>query len=258
MTVAEILADWHGVGAPRLLVVLDYDGTLVDIAPRPQEAAPDPALRSLLTRLQDAPGVRLVLLSGRALPDLLAWLELPEAVFVGSHGAEWRPPGGEPAPLLCSPGMRDRAEAAAGDLESALSAIPGALVERKGFGAAAHYRGVDSADLPRFEEAFAAVARRQEGSFEVHEGRKVLELRPPGVSKGAALIEVRRRLDLGDAPVLAAGDDRTDEDTFAVLGGADLSVKVRPGPTAATHRLPDPAAVRELLEELLRRRDPGA
>lgn len=256
MTATEILEAWPGSRAPRLALVLDYDGTLVDIAPRPQDAAPDPALCSLLGRIEEAPGVRLVILSGRALPDLIAWLDLPQAVLVGSHGAEWRAPGGATAPLLCSAETRELALQAARELESTLETIPGALVERKGFGAAAHYRGVSPADQPRFEEAFAAVAGRHADRFEIHEGRKVLELRSPGVSKGAALVEVRCRLEFGDAPILAAGDDRTDEDTFAVLDGSDLSVKVGPAPTVAMRRLPDPAAVRGLLDELLRLR-PG-
>ena len=70
MTVTEILEAWSGSRASRLALVLDYDGTLVDIAPRLQDAAPDPALCSLLGRIEEAPGVRLVILSGRALPDL--------------------------------------------------------------------------------------------------------------------------------------------------------------------------------------------
>ena len=93
--------------------------------------------------------------------------------------------------------------------------------------------------------------------FGAYEGKCVVELRWPGVDKGLALGELKRRLGRAEAAVLAMGDDESDEATFASMSSRDLSVHVGPGPSGARACVPDPAAARALLQELLQRRRQG-
>jgi trehalose 6-phosphate synthase/phosphatase len=248
------LTAWAALAAPGLVFALDYDGTLVPIVERPGDARPDAEVLDLLARLASAPGHRVAILSGRPVETLAEWIGLPGLALIGTHGAEWRPPGGEPEPLLAPPDARAAAEAAAAALEAELAGIPGSQVEPKAHGVAAHYRRVPDADRPRWRRAFDAGRRRADGRFELHEGKCVLELRWPGVAKGAALVRARRLLGWEGLPVLALGDDRTDESTFATLGPDDLGVHVGEGPTVAEFAVPDVPAARALLGEVLRAR----
>ena len=77
-------------------------------------------------------------------------------------------------------------------------------------------------------------------------GKEVLDLAVTDMNKGIALDRMR-----GDAAVFFAGDDVTDESAFARLRPGDVGVKVGDGDTAAAHRVPDPAALAELLGKLL-------
>ena len=241
---------FRGLRAPDLVFALDYDGTLVTIVNRPEDARPDEALLRLLADLAEGPGHHVAVLSGRPLTTLEAWIGLPDVALIGTHGAEWRRPHGAPEPLLAPTEARPAAAAAADALESALAGIPGSEVERKPFGVAAHYRRVEERDRPGWRRAFEGARERADPRFTVHEGKCVLELRWPGVEKGRALVEVRRRLSWREHPVIALGDDRTDESTFATLGPDDLAVHVGGGSTLAPYSVPDAAAARAARERL--------
>lgn len=257
MSAEASLEGWPGLEAESLLLALDYDGTLVPIVERPEDARPDAPLLELLAALLEEEGLRLVLLSGRPVRTLEAWLPLPALTLVGIHGAEWRPGGeAEARPLLAPPESREAARSAAGALEEALGDLSGSQVEPKAHGVAAHFRRVPEGARESWLERFAAAAASHCPPFEVHEGKCVRELRWPGVDKGRALEELRRREGWLASPVLALGDDRTDEATFASLGPGDLSLHVGPGPTRASASLPDTDAARALLGRLpvLRRR----
>jgi trehalose-phosphatase len=257
MTPVSPLAAWSGLEAAEILLALDYDGTLAPIVPRPEDARPDATLSALLEELVLCPGTRVAVLSGRPVALLEEWLGLPGAALIGTHGAEWRAPGGTAERLLAPPAARDAARAATAALERALAGIGGSQVEPKGYGVAAHFRRVDEADRAVWREAFDGAVAKLDVPLEIHEGKCVRELRFRGVDKGRALAEARRRLGISGLPVLALGDDRTDEATFASLGPTDLSVHVGTGPTVAARRVPDVSGARALLGELIRiRRGP--
>ncbi len=81
-----ILRHLHGGG--HLSLFLDYDGTLLPIAPTPEEAAPDGPLLELLNKLSQNPHIRLIVISGRPLEILRAWLPIHPIVLAGIYGAE--------------------------------------------------------------------------------------------------------------------------------------------------------------------------
>ncbi len=235
--------------APRAALLLDYDGTLAPFRIDPAEARPYPGVEGLLDRIGRLARDRLVIVSGRALDDLLPLLRLDvQPEFWGCHGRERRLPDGRRSfrPL---PDAARRALAEAEGWTAAVTAL-GGRVERKPGSLAFHWRGLAPEDqhaLEReLERRFASLA--QTGALEWHEFDGGIELRAPGCDKGEA---VRQVLDeLGDETCVAyLGDDHTDEDAFRALAGCGLRVLVRPRwrATAADLWLRPPEGLREFL-----------
>ncbi|MDP1825585.1 MAG: bifunctional alpha,alpha-trehalose-phosphate synthase (UDP-forming)/trehalose-phosphatase [Archangium sp.] len=235
--------------APRLVLVLDYDGTLVEFSPSPRTATPDKALLELLTRLSQRPGTSVHVVSGRSRESLEAFFGELELGLHGEHGlwsrpdrkAEWRSRSPVP-PTWLEPVRRI--------LERVARRTDGALLEVKSGGVAFHYRATEpQLARRRLEELRAALeGDAQAGEFEVLEGRRVLEVRPRGVNKGAVVPEL-----LASAPgatVLALGDDRTDEALFAALPPGAVAVHVGSGQSIARYRVSGVTAARALLKRV--------
>ena len=236
-----------------LALFLDFDGTLVDLAPRPDLVhLPDPvrdSLRSLAART----GGALALVSGRPIAEIdhyLAPLQLPAA---GLHGAERRSIDGTIRRFDV-----DRNEVAAmrRAAQAFVDATPGLLLEDKGIGIAIHYRQApEHADAVR-RLAITLIAPRRR-SFTVQPGKMVVEIKPRGLDKGSAIAAFMQEAPFAGRRAVFLGDDLTDEKGFAALrrlGGAEgmggIGVKVGEGPTIAPCRLPDVAAVHHWLADL--------
>lgn len=229
---------------------LDFDGTLVDLAERPERVRPDPQLPELLRACQRRLGGALALLSGRRLEsidDLLPGLQLPGA---GLHGAQRRErPGGPVTELAAATGL-------ATGLRERSAAYPGLWVEDKGAALAIHYREAPELSVLALELLYDAV---QGSGLRIVSGKCVHEARPPAFDKGQALREFMLRPPFAGRVPLFAGDDRTDEDAIRAaqqLGGA--AIKVGPGPSGADHRLVDPQALLLWLRAGARIASPGA
>ena len=136
------------VDAVRAVCISTEVIQLVPIVRRPEDARPDPELLRLLDALSAAPGLEAVVLSGRPVALLDKWLPRDSLTLVGTHGAEWRPSGGSPGPLLAPPEARRAFRTAARLLSTAFESLPGAQVEPKDYGVAVHYRRVGERDLP--------------------------------------------------------------------------------------------------------------
>ncbi|OJT16360.1 bifunctional alpha,alpha-trehalose-phosphate synthase (UDP-forming)/trehalose-phosphatase [Archangium sp. Cb G35] len=237
--------------AERLLLLIDYDGTLVPFAPRPELAAPDVALLDLLQRLATRPDTQVHIVSGRTKETLEAWLG---ALPVGLHaehglwsrsapGQEWKALDGVPTDwkALVRP-----------VLEAFAARVPGALVEEKSASLAWHYRQVDRVFGARqamelrlhLGEVFA------HGPLEVLPGDKVVEVRARGVNKGRVVGTITEGMAPGTL-VVALGDDRTDEDLFAALPEGSLAIHAGGKKTRARYRVDGPTEVRQLLAALL-------
>lgn len=236
-----------------MLVALDFDGTLSPIVPRPADAALQEGLEGPLRRLAAREDTVVAVVSGRGLADVRARVRLDGVYYAGNHGFEIEGPGLErvhDAARAARPALEEAARA----LGEALAEEPGAEVEDKTWTLTVHYRraGREGAE-GRVREAVERLGRRE--GLRVTEGKKVLEIRPDVEwDKGAA---TRFLLDAlaegGELPALFIGDDRTDEDAFAVVRELGGGIVVAEQPPAGTHALAwaeGPAEVAALIREL--------
>jgi alpha,alpha-trehalase len=246
---ADIL---QGLDGRRLVVLLDYDGTLSPIAPRPEDAVLPAATRDVLDRL----GRRFLtaVVSGRSLADVRALVGLEHLLYAGNHGLEIEGPAGSGIRRSLAEDFVPDVAAAAAELEAALADIPGSLVENKRYSLSVHYRLVAPERVGALELAVdAALARHP--NLDKRLGKKVFELRP-GLAwdKGRAVRWLLETIDGQRTSVLPVyvGDDVTDEDAFAALAGDGVGVLVSEDAreTAATHRLRDTEEVRRFLARL--------
>jgi len=223
---------------------LDLDGTLLDIADHPHQVSIDGELVGLLESLGRAAGGALALISGRPIADIDRLLSRPGFCIAGQHGAERRDFSGT---MHRHDVSRDALEKARGRLGMLAARHPALVLEDKGVNLALHFRSAPGL-LAEMQEAVRGLAGELSGEFEVQLGKMVIELRPAGKDKGAAISEFLLEAPFrGRAPVFV-GDDLTDESGFELInrvGG--YSVKVGEGESAARWRLPDSAAVRAWL-----------
>ena len=238
----------------RLLVALDFDGTLSPLVDAPMDARMLPAARAALEALTVTPATTVALVSGRSLADLRVIAEHRDdspILLAGSHGAEhWVPvgePGGEPGdgPSVAERAERDRLRAAAEDL---IAGIPGAWIEPKEFGFAVHSRTVAAADRAAVNDRVDALMVDEAPTWRRRTGHRIVEYAFRDVGKDAAVAWLRART--GATAVLFAGDDVTDEDALASLDAGDVGVRVGAGDTAASVRvdgIPELAALLVLL-----------
>jgi trehalose 6-phosphate phosphatase len=210
-------------------ILLDIDGTILDIAPTPREVWVPPQLRETLARLQDLTGGALALVSGRPLADIDLIFAPLQLAAVGGHGAELRP--------LPNVAPQQRATSLSSELKRTLAALtalgPGILVEDKGYSLALHYR-LAPALGPTLKAAVVEICSQMPaGSVEILPGKAVLEIKPARVSKALAVDELMKIPPFRDRHPIFLGDDVTDEPVFPVLaqfGGHGFSVgRVVPG-----------------------------
>jgi trehalose 6-phosphate phosphatase len=223
---------------------LDFDGTLVPLADKPEDVTVDPSLFALLEQTRHVLGGRLAIVSGRSVQVLRTLFHLQDFVLAGSHGLEFARPG-EPSNTPPRPPKVDEAEAT---LRAFVADKPGLLVERKTLSVGLHFR-----QAPYWGEACREVAEalaQRTGLF-LQTGKMLFELRPGGADKGSAIRNLMLESPLSAGVPLFMGDDVTDEDGFAAaleLGGSGILI----GParrSAAQWRLEHTGSVRHYLSE---------
>lgn len=225
----------------RLLVALDFDGTLAPEVDDPAQARALPEAREAVLRLLAMPNTRVALVSGRALSSLEEVAQLPDtALLVGSHGIEIRLDSPEGNVSLDTAELRrvDVLNVVLGEVADSVDQV---WLEPKPAGFALHTRMATEhnsrvAHLVARSEAAAEVS-----GLTIREGKNVLEFSVRSTTKGEA-IEHLRRYTQADA-VFYAGDDVTDEDAFAALGSDDVGLKSGDAPTLANFRVAGPAQV---------------
>jgi trehalose 6-phosphate synthase/phosphatase len=244
--------------AERRLVCLDYDGTLVPIVGRPEEAVPTPAVLSALESMAALPGTTAVVVSGRGHEQLERWFGDIDGLWLAAeHGALLRPAGAADWVAL-HPGADGAWKALVRPmLDDAAARLPGSLVEEKSFALAWHYRLADREFGEWLASELATTLDLQLAGTDlaVLRGRKVVEVRYAWANKGEVVGALGDRA--GADLVLAVGDDRTDEDLFERLDDAAWTVKVGRAPTRAHWRLDGPDEVLDLLGRLARTVDPA-
>jgi trehalose 6-phosphate synthase/phosphatase len=252
MTSSETLADLATelARAPALVLLLDYDGTLVPFADLPEHAQPDAPLLALLGRLAARRGTTVHVVSGRACDTLERWLGVLPVWLHAEHGFWTRKPGGTWQGLP-TPDLEWRTRALP-ILQDFVSRTAGASIEQKQTSIAWHYRRVEP-DFGRFQvdELRRTLGERlRDEPVDLLDGELVLELRPRGVDKGRVVAPAIRAAP-AHATILAVGDDRTDEDLFAALPSDAVAVHVGGRESVAQLRVRDWRDARALLERLL-------
>ncbi len=241
----------------RISLLLDFDGTITPIRRRPELAVLSDSTRRLLASLAAAPKVSVCIVTGRSLRDIRARAKVKGVSYVGNHGLEiwhdnrlWVHPGVD--------GKKRELKAISRKLKAAAKRMgaPGVLVEDKGLSLSVHYRGVDKKFLGPIE----ALVRASAGTFSIHEGKKIFELRPlPDWDKGRAAVKWAELAGLKKACRVCAGDDKTDEDVFQAMNGTDVAVSVgRKKKTMAGFWVKDRREVLRFLDALSSIRKTGA
>lgn len=244
-------------GEPALLL-LDVDGTLAPIAPTPEAATVPDETKRVIAALARRPRTHVALVSGRAAADARRLVGVGHVWAIGNHGMEVITPDGDSTVDRAVEPYLDAVAAAVARLGPRVADVRGVILENKHLTLSVHYRLADPAVVPRLIQVVEHVAAGL--GLRVTSGKEVLEVRPPvEVHKGTAVLALAQSLGAldDDATALFAGDDRTDEDAFALLRERyPRAVTVRVGreatigdvPTAAEFIVPDPPAMRELLE----------
>jgi trehalose 6-phosphate phosphatase len=226
----------------RKLLVLDFDGTLAEIADHPELATLTPGSREVIGRLAKRPDFVVVICSGRSIADVRHRADIEEVIYAGNHGLEIDGRGIEFLAPDAAAIKRDLAMIAF-ELRIALATTRGTEVEDKGLSIAVHYRRARRADIAFIGQTVQRIARTRT-RFDIGLGKMVFEVRPrDGWNKGKAASWIRARVGCDRGLPIVIGDDFTDEDMFAQLSDG---VTIRVGldaPTCARHRLHSPPEV---------------
>jgi len=238
--------------ATRRLLVFDYDGTLVPFAKHPQQAVPPQVVLDLLSALASDPKNRVALISGRSAEDLDRWFgEIPRLCLVAEHGAEIKTQPASTWESLRPQAPTDWKPTVMPILEHFVDRTPGSFVEEKKYGLVWHYRMAE----PEFGEWLAnelvsmLEAMLAETELRAFRGEKIVEVKPVWANKGEAIRQLLRNFPDRDF-ILAAGDDRTDEDLFERAPSNAWTVHIGPGPTRASYVVTDLRVLRGVLEVL--------
>ena len=236
--------------ASELVILLDYDGTLVPFARAPALARPDPELLVLLGALARRPRTRVHLTSGRSRESLEEWFG---GVPIGLHAEHgfWSRSDPKGAWIAMGEPPGEWRERARHILDEFATRTPGAIVEQKTASLAWHYRMADAefGALQAKELRLHLANALSNAPAEVLLGDKVVEVRPHGIHKGV-IVRMAMSEAPADATFVAMGDDRTDEDMFAALPDDAFTVHVGRGESRARYRLPDSSAARAVLQAL--------
>jgi trehalose 6-phosphate phosphatase len=195
-------------------VLLDIDGTLLDLAPTPREVWVPPDLSKTLNRLLDKTSGAVALVSGRSLNDIDLIFAPEQFPAVGGHGAEMRLESDSEAVATHAPPM-DK------ELKRRLAAIaklsPGILLEDKGYSLALHYRLAPHAEKAIYAAVSLIRADLPNAPIEVMPGKCVCEIKHSGFNKASGVIELMTHDPFKGRRPIFIGDDVTDESVFAIM-----------------------------------------
>lgn len=238
------------IGNHPVAVFLDYDGTLTPIVDRPELAQLGAAMRATLEQVAQV--FPTAVISGRDVEEVRRLVGLAGILYAGSHGLDIVHADGSRSSAEGAEAFLPDLERAQSLLEARLAGVEGAIVERKRFALAAHYRLVADEDVASVEtavdEALAAT-----GQLRKRGGKKIFELLPDmDWDKGRTVRWLVEQLPGRDVVPVYVGDDLTDEDAFHAVrvSGVGIVVMDAPQPSAARYSLEDTDAVQAFLQRL--------
>jgi trehalose 6-phosphate synthase/phosphatase len=234
--------------AANPLLLLDYDGVLEPFHRNPSDAKPTPRLKKILRKLSKRANI--VIISGRAKADLESWLgDLPVSL-VAEHGIYTKKADATRWLTSHYDTPKDWQKIITPILQKFAGKAPGSFVEAKSSSLVWHFRKTS----PYYAQKYLIILKRalksyvKKNNLEMHQGNKILEIRPRGISKGTSTMAWLNNV----SPdfILAIGDDYTDEDMFTSLDTDAHTIKVGRGRTAARYRLNNVDSVLDFLEKL--------
>ena len=211
----------------HVLLLLDYDGTLVHICKEPSLAKLSPEEKKVLKTLTGIPWISLGIVSGRSLKEVRKLVGIKGLCYAGNHGFEilfqernWIHPDLK--------GFESKLRRVALELKASTKGIKGILVEDKKLTVSVHYRNLVEGSPGSILEIVSKVVGPYHKIFTISRGKKVYEVRPSiKWGKGEAVIKLSQLLGLEARSLkVYIGDDQTDEDAFRVLGEGDISIRV--------------------------------
>lgn len=240
----------------KLILFLDFDGTLSPIVSRPEKAFLLPGMKEVLEKC--ASKFKVALVSGRDTDDVRMRAGVDGLIYAGSHGFSIKGPGGLQMEHEKADQITDVLDKIEHGLREKFSGGPeGVQVERKKYAITVHYRNSDPSDLDEIKAKTGDVTRSRRG-IKTEGGKMIIEIKPDiDWHKGMAVKWILERLGhWNDPSVLPVyiGDDVTDEDAFRVLGGKGIGIIVgyHDEPTSADFRLRDVNEVKQFLEMIVR------
>ncbi len=240
----------------RLWLFLDYDGTLADFAPTPEDILPEPELLDLLEELSNHPNIKVAIVSGRRLDHVKALVPLPGILLSGTYGIEIQIADEQAINQADYASIRPALEAFKPRWENLIADKEGFFLEDKGWSLAIHAR------FAREDEAAQVISKAHKMAsqelplepFRLLGGHRFIEIGPQLASKGKAVRYLIENFPWTGALPVFIGDDDKDEEAFEVvqsLGGISILVAPTPRPTFAQYYLDDTRAVRGWLEWIL-------
>jgi trehalose 6-phosphate phosphatase len=231
-------------------ILLDIDGTLLDLMPTPREVWVPPGLSKTLNRLLERTNGALALVSGRSLNDIDLIFAPDVFPAVGGHGAEMRLATTESEAVAAHAPPMDK------ELKRRLAAIaklsPGILLEDKGYSLALHYRLAPHAEKAIYAAVSLIRADLPNAPIEVLPGKCVCEIKHSGFTKASGVRELMTHEPFKGRRPFFIGDDVTDETVFAIMPDFDgLSFSVGRRAKGVAGHFDSPDDVRQFLTHLL-------
>jgi trehalose-phosphatase len=211
----------------KVLLFLDYDGTLVPICKEPSLAKISLGAKGILKRLSRIPWLSVGIISGRSLNKIRKLVGIKGLFYAGNHGFEiffrgrdWVHPGLR--------GFESKLKRVTYELKRTTKGINGILVEDKKVTVSVHYRNLIEKSPGSILKIVSKVLEPYPGTFTITRGKKVYEVRPNiDWNKGKTVVKLSQSLGFKTRLLrIYVGDDQTDEDAFRVLEDDDVSIRV--------------------------------
>lgn len=243
--IAAIKVKYNQAG--KRLILLDYDGTLAAIKPRPEDAVPTPELLCLLQQLASDSRNKVVINSGRDHLTLEHWLGHLPVSMAAEHGAFYKEDGN----WHKNTNQMEWGTGLLSILQMFVKKTPNSHLEIKETALAWHYRESDAwlgtMRAQQLTKELVSICIRH--NLQIIQGNKVVEIKSPNHNKGS---EVKRLMTNANYDfILALGDDTTDEDMFQALPENAMTIKIGCVSETARYNLPSQSDVLPLLNTLL-------
>ena len=242
------------ISGSRIVLFLDFDGTLTSVHDRPELAQLSRSMRSRLFRL--ASSVTVAIVSGRDRHDVAEKVGLENLTYAGCHGFDIEDPNLPPVPKFAHYVTAGEVKGFGEAIRDAVGSVSGTIVKVKTWAVAVHYREVAPGNIDHLESSIMKLVDSC-SKFRARKGKKVIEVTPDvDWDKGRAVAWLLNIFEERDGPALPIyiGDDITDEDAFRTLSGLGITILVsgRDKETEASFRAKDPEEVGWFLDRVLK------